>query len=59
MALKKITGLLALLLLSGCTELKKFPQDFRQDFIGTYSSMQGIYNGKLTPYYIQMELKFD
>jgi len=35
---KKIAGLLALLLFSGCTELRKFPQEFKRDFIGDYHS---------------------
>jgi hypothetical protein len=45
---KKIAGLLALILLSGCAEIKEFPKDFKRDFIGNYRSCT---NYNLSYYY--------
>jgi hypothetical protein len=35
---KKNVSLVALIILSGCAELRKFPQEFKRDFIGDYRS---------------------
>jgi hypothetical protein len=35
---KKNVSLVALIILSGCAEIKEFPKDFKRDFIGNYRS---------------------